>query len=260
MEDFLQEPPKTQNRAPAPHSHRRLFVLVLAIALLGQVISFMQLQLQQYHQNLLQDFKVLLTVSASVDNDTLTTLGESLSAKEDITAVRLFSPQDGLAALQAKNPRLTAALVALGREQMPAYFELQLTHPAINNIRPFVQNIAAEYPQLSVKYSPEQADMIFYSGVCLHTLQLAAVFVLVLFVIFMFLVEAYPSRGKVRTAADVLYAILAGALSLGVIALLVYPTGLLMPAIQHFTSVERQAVLLVFCALMGWTIGKWQKF
>ena len=188
MEDFLQEKPQPQKRALASQSHRRLFVLVLAIALLWQVMSFMQLQLQQYHQQLVQDFKVLLTVSVSADNEALTTWGESLSAKEDITTVRLFSPQDGLAALQAKNPRLTAALVALVREQMPAYFELQLTPAAINNIRPFVQNIAAEYPQLSVKYSPEQADMIFYSGVCLRTLQLAAVFSLVLFVIFMFLV------------------------------------------------------------------------
>lgn len=260
MEDFLQEKPTPKNRTLASRSHRRLFVLVLAIALLWQVMSFMQLQLQQYHQQLVQDFKVLLTVSVNADNETLTTWGESLSAKEDITTVRLFSPQDGLAALQAKNPRLTAALVALGREQMPTYFELQLTHAAINNIRPFVQNIALEYPQLSVKYSPEQADMIFYSGVCLRTLQLAAVFALVLFVIFMFLVEAYPVRGKSRTGADVWYALLAGGVSLGVLALLIYPTGLLVPAVQHFTSVERQAVLLVFCGLLGWTLGKWQKF
>ena len=259
MEDFFQEKPKPKNRT-AVRSHRRLFLLILAIALLWQMCGFIHTQLAQYHRNLAKDFKVMLIAPDSVDNAQLGVWGESLSAKTDIEIVRLFSPQDGLAALQQKNPRFAAALVTLGREPMPAYFELRLTDAAINNIQPFVQNIAAEYPQLSVKYAAEQAAMIFYSGLCLRVLQFTGVLALLCFVLFMFLVEAYPSRAKSHSLADVLYGLLGGVCSLAAGALLIYPSGLLMPALQQFTSVERQLILLVFCGLMGWTLGKWQKF
>lgn len=261
MEDFLQDKPKkAKGSAVVFRAYRRLFTLVFAVAVLWQGVSFLQMQLSSYHRALAADFKVLLAVTLPADNAALAALGESLSAKEDVKSVKLFSPQDALEALKTKNPRLTQALVALGREQMPAYFELKLADRAINNIRPFTQNLAAEYPQLSVKYSAEQADLAFYTGLCLRTVNLAAVFALVLFFAFMFMVEAYPVRGKAHVAGGVVSALLAGALSFAFFALLTYPTGLLVEALRHFTSVERQLALLVFCGLFGWTLGKWQKF
>lgn len=261
MDDFLQEKPKkSKASAVVFRGYRRLFTLVFAVAVLWQAVSFLQMQLDNYHRALSDGFKLVLAVDGPQDNAALAALGESLSAKEDVLAVKLYSPQDGLEALKAKNARLTRALVALGREQMPAYFELKLSDRAINNIRPFAQNLAAEYPQLSLNYSPEQADMAFYSGLCLRTVNLAAAFALALFFAFMFMVEAYPVRGKAHVAGGVVSAVLAGVLSFGFFALLTYPTGFLVEAIRHFTTVERQLSLLVFCALFGWTLGKWQKF
>ena len=261
MDDFLQEKPK-KNKGSAVlfRGYRRLFALVFAVAVLLQCVSFLQMQLSRYHHDLADGFKVVLAVTQPTDNAALAELGDSLSAKEDVLAVKLFSPQDALAALKAKNERLTQALVALDYEQMPAYFELKLSNRAINNIRPFAQNLQAEYPQLSLKYSAEQARLAFYSGLCLRVVNLASVFALVLFFIFMFMVEAYPVRGKARVAGGVWSALLAGVLSLVFFMLLTYPTGFLMPALQHFTSVERQLGIWVFCGLLGWTLGKWQKF
>lgn len=261
MDDFLQDKPKkAKGSGVVFRGYRRLFALVFAVAVLWQCVSFLQMQLSSYHRALAQDFKVVLAVAQPMDNPALAALGESLSAKEDVNSVKLFSPQDALEALRAQNERLTQALVALGRERMPAYFELKLADRAINNIRPFAQNLAAEYPQLSVKYSPEQADLVFYSGLCLRTINVAAVLALVLFFAFMFMVEAYPVRGKAHVGGGVASAVLAAVLSFAFFALLTYPTGFLVEAMQHFTSVERQLGLLVFCGLFGWTLGKWQKF
>lgn len=261
MEDFLQDKPKkTKGSSVVFHGYRRLFALVFAVAVLWQTVGFVQMQLGKYHRDLVRDFKVVLAVSAPQNNADLAALGDSLSAKEDVTAVKLFSPQDGLAALKARNPRLTQALVALGREQMPAYFELKLTNRAINNIRPFAQNLAAEYPQLSVKYAAAQADMAFYCGLCLRAVNMACVLALVCFFAFMFMVEAFPVRGKAHVGGGVVSAVAAGLLSLGFFILITYPTGFLVPALHHFTSVERQLGLLVFCGLFGWTLSKWQKF
>ena len=261
MDDFLQDKPKkNKGSAVVFRGYRRLFALVFAVAVLWQCVSFLQMQLSKYHHALADDFKLVLAVTQNTDNAALTELGDSLSNKEDVLSVKLFSPQDALAALKAKNERLTQAVVALGYEQMPAYFELKLSSRAINNIRPFAQNLQSEYPQLLLKYSPQQAQLAFYSGLCLRTLNLAAVLALVLFFAFMFMVEAYPVRGKAHVGGGVLSALLAGVLSLGLFMLLAYPAGLLVPALQHFTSVERQLGILVFCGLFGWTLSKWQKF
>lgn len=261
MEDFLQEKPKRKKTSAVVfRGYRRLFVLVFAVAILWQAVSLLQKQLTQYHTQLVHSFKVILTVIQPQKNDVLTALGESLNGKEDILNVKLFSPQDAVAALKQKNPRLAESMVLLGHEQMPAYFELTLSNRAINNVRSFAQNLSAEYPQLSVKYSQAQADMAFYSGLCLRILNIACALALVLFFVFMFMVEAYPLRGKTHVTGAVISAVGAGVLSLAVFVLLAYPTGLLMPALEHFTSVERQMALCVFCGLFGWTLGKWQKF
>jgi len=258
MDDFLQDTP---NKQPTIRKGLRyVFVLVFAIALLWQVVSFLQMQLNQYHQALVKDFRVILTVVEPLDNEVLNALGESLNMKEDISSVKLFSPADGLAVLQARNPRLAQAMVALGREQMPAYFELRLQHRALSNIRLFTKNLSAEYSQLSVKYSAEQADMIFYSGLCLRVVNITAVSVLVLFLIFMFLVEAYPAKQGDHCSSAVWVALLAGGISVGIFVAVVYPTGVLMETLSQFTTVSRQLILLVFCGLLGWTLGKWQKF
>ena len=261
MEDFLENKPKKKVITKVLfHGYRRLFVLVFAVALLWQGVSLLQDKLHGYHQALTQDFKVLLAVTANADNDALRVMGESLSAKEDIVSVKLFSPADGLVALQARNARLANALVTLGREPMPAYFEIKLTDRAINNMTSFAQNLAAEYPQLSVKYSAAQAQMAFVSGMLLRTVNMILVLALVLFMAFMFLVEAYPVRGKVHAKGGVISALLAWALSLGLLVLVLYPSGLLAEGLTPFTSVERQAGIAVFCALWGWTLSKWQKF
>lgn len=258
MKTFLDK--TSTQKSTVSFGNRRLFVLIFSLALLWQVVGFIQIQLTQYHRGLVKDFKVIAVVSGVQDNAALNTLGESLNSKTDVHTVKLFSPQDGLAALRSQNPRLVQALVSLGREQMPAYFELRLHARALNNIGSFTQNLAAEYPQLSIKYSQELAKMAFYSGLCLRVINIVALSALMLLLIFMFTVEAYPSRGVSHGIGAVWVALLAGGLSFVVLAALVYPTGLLMPALSHFTTAYHQVGLLIGCGLLGWTLGKWKKF
>ena len=261
MTNFLEDSTtKKQEKTSAACGYRRLFVLVLAIALLGQMISFIHMQLRTYHYSLLKDFKVVLVVTGQQSNEELTAIGERINSQEEVAEVKLFSPQDGLKMLQAKNARLAQALVSLGRESMPAYFEVRLTNSTLHAVRPFVQRLEVEYPQLSVKYSPEQADMAFYTGLCLRIFNILLAFVLVIFLTFMFMVEAYPISGGKNSFKGAWMGVLAALMALALTVVVLYPTGLLSETLQYFTSWERQAGLAVFCGLLGWTLGKWQKF
>lgn len=261
MEDFLQEKPvHKQAAAPIFYGYRRVFVLVFALALLWQAVSFLQLQLSNYHHALADDFKILLSVNSPLDNKTLAAIGESINARAEVASVKLFSPEDGLMALQQRNPRLANEMVVLGREQMPAYFEIKVVPSALHSVQMLTRQLAAQYPQLMARYVQQQADMAFYTGLCLRSVNVIAILSLAGFLVFMFLIEAYPVRGKSHIPGTVLSALLACAASLAILLILLYPARYLTEQISHFTSLGRQAVLFVFCGLLGWTLGKWQKF
>ncbi|WP_428070967.1 hypothetical protein [Candidatus Avelusimicrobium alvi] len=262
MDDFLEE---KKQPAQAPRHvfrlHRRLFLLVFAVAVLLQSLVFVDMRLRDYYKELDGSFKLILTVSGQADNAALEQMGESLNQKEDITAVRLFSPQDALEAVKRQNPQLTEALLLMGKNKMPAYFDLKLNYKAINNIRPFVDNLATEYPALTPHYNAQHAALLFYTGLCSKLLNLAVIFALLLFLAFMFLVEAYPGgRGRAHYAGGAVSGVLAGLASCVFFAVLVYPTGFLAEAAAQFTTPGRQLLMLAFCGLFGWTLSKWQKF
>ena len=262
MDSFLEnEAKKKKPSKQVFRLHRRLFLLVCAVAILAQTVLFISHRVNHYYQKLHDSFKVILTVDTAADNEQLRQWGESLNQKEDVSSVRLFSPQDGLEAVRRQNPQLTEALLLMGKTQMPAYFELKLNSKAINNIRPFMDNLSVEYPSLSPRYHEEHAQMLFYTGLCAKSLNIAIVFVLLLFLIFMFLVEAYPAASSQGHAwGGAVSGLLAGAGACAFFAVLVYPTGLLQETTALFATPEKQGLFLVFCGLLGWTLSKWQKF
>ncbi len=263
MEEFFEEKPskKTNQVKHVFRLHRRLFLLVLAVAVLGQCVLFCNTRLNRYYKELESSFKIIFTVNGKASNDALNQIGESLNQKTDVTSVRLFSPQDGLESVRKQNPQLAESLLLMGKDKMPAYFEVKLNFRALNNIRPFVDNLSSEYPLLSARYNVEHADMIFYVGLCAKLLRMAFSFSVLVFLAFMFLVEAYPSRERrSHYVGGAVSGLVAALCASAFFAALVYPTGLLGEAFAAFTSPIAQVLLFAFCGLFGWTLSKWQKF
>ena len=164
MEEFLEEPKTVKVPKHLFHLHRRLFLLVFAVAVLLQTAVFVNMRLDTYYQALNRSFKMILTVNGTPDNAKLAETGDSLNQKEDITDVKLFSPQDALAEVRRQNPQLADAMLLMGKNKMPAYYELRLSYKAINNIRPFADNLSAEYPFLTPHYNLQHAQLLFYVG------------------------------------------------------------------------------------------------
>jgi len=243
------------------HLHRRLFLLVFAIMVLWQSALFVDMRLQDYYQALRESFKVILTVPGKTDNEQLAQMGETLNQKEDILSVQLFSPEDGLETVRKQNPQLANSLLLMGKHKMPAYFELRLSEQAINNIRPFIDNVASEYDNITAHYNAQHAQLIFYTGVCAKLLRLSFLIAGILFLAFMFLVEAYPSvQPRSHSLGGAVCGILAAVGACILLAVLIYPTGLLNEHVAQITTWGRQVLLVVFSGLLGWTLSKWQKF
>ena len=88
------------------HLHRRLFLLVLAVAILWQALLLIDTRLNQYYEALESSFKIILTIDGKTDNAVLAQIGETLNQKKDIAAVKLYSSQDGLEVVRKQNPQL----------------------------------------------------------------------------------------------------------------------------------------------------------
>lgn len=241
--------------------HGKLFLLVFAIALLWQSLIFVDMRLTDYARSLQDTFKMVLTVNEPENNEKLAQIGESLNQKKDIVAVKLYSPQDALLTVQKQNPQLAQSVLLMGKNKMPAYFEIKLTPQGISNAEPLAANLAVEYPQLTPYYNRAHASFAFYASLCAKILRMMLLISALLFLLFMFLVEAVQAeRSAAYAFGGIISGILAGLLAAGVLALLIYPTGILAPAVVNFTTWGRQFLLIVFCGLLGWTFSKWQKF
>ena len=241
------------------HLYRKLFLLVFSIALLAQALLFVDKGLADYYNTLAESFKLILTVDTPAQPEVLDQWGQSLNQKRDITSVRLLSSEDALTVVRHKNPQLVESLLLMGKNQMPAYFEVTLSVAAVNNIRPFVDNLNAEYEDLTPHYNQQHAQMLFYVGFISKLVRILAGLALLGIIAFMFLVEASPYY-QGHAWGGIISGLLAGILSVAVLAVLIYPMGPLADVFAYFTTWHRQVLLLVLCALLGWTFSKWQKF
>ena len=241
------------------HLYRKLFLLVFCVALLAQGWLVVEKGLSTYYHQLAQDFKVILTVDGPAEPAQLEEWGKTLNQKEDITSVRLLSPEDALTVVRHKNPQLVESLLQLGKNKMPAYFELTFTEGAIANIEPLVHNLDSEYEILTAHYDIFHAQLMFRVGLYAKLLRVFGALALLGFLTFMFLVEAAPYTEQ-RAFSGLFSGLLAGVLSGGLLVAVLYPVGLLTDMLPYFTTWPRQILLVVFCGLLGWTLSKWQRF
>lgn len=261
MDELFEEtqPKKKKHTRQVAHLYRKLFLLVFSMALMAQALLFVDKGLSDYYNTLKDSFKVILTVDTPAESTVLEQWGQTLNQKQDITSVRLLSPEDALAVVRHKNPQLVDSLLLMGKNQMPAYFEITLSVPAVNNIRPFVDNLNAEYEDLTPHYNEQHAQMLFYVGFAAKLVRVLGGIALLGLLAFMFLVEAFPYE-QGHALGGLISGILAGVLSAGVLMVLIYPVGPLTDVLAYFTTWHRQVLLLVCSGLLGWTFSKWQKF
>ena len=112
MDELFEEtqPKKKKHTKQVGHLYRKLFLLVFSIALMAQALLFVDKGLGDYYNTLKDSFKVILTVDTPAQAAVLEQWGQTLNQKQDITSVRLLSPEDALAVVRHKNPQLVESL------------------------------------------------------------------------------------------------------------------------------------------------------
>lgn len=250
---------------PVPHSnqiahlHRRLCLLVFALALLLQGLLSVEKSVGDYYQWLAQSFKIILTVEVPANQEQLTSWQAELAQQPEVDQVRVFSADEALAVVRHQNPQLVDSLLALGKNQMPPYFELVPKEQSFYNVGAWTDTLAAKYENLSLHYSHQQATLLFYTGLAAKLLRGLGILVLISFLAFMFLVEAAPYPQE-HALSGFVAGLVAGLVAAGLLAAVLYPMGVLVDFWNYATSWHRQVLVLVFSGLMGWTLSKWQKF
>lgn len=241
------------------HLHRKLFLLVFAVALLAQGMLLIEKGLNGYYRQLASSFKVILTVEGPAQPAELEEWGQTLNQKEDITSVRLLSPEDALTVVRHKNPQLVESLLQLGKNKMPTYFEVTFTDASMANIEALVDNLDSEYEALTPHYDAVHARMLFRVGLYAKFIRGLVALSVLGFLAFMFLIEAAPYTQQ-QALSGLISGLIAGVLSGVLVAAVMYPAGILDDLFAYFTTWPRQGLLVVFCGLLGWVLSKWQRF
>lgn len=251
-----------QEKRPAKQMgrlHRKIFLLVFAVMLLAQGLCGIDKALADYHDRLGQSFKLILTLDAPASAEQLEQWSQDLLAYKEVQQVQFFSPEEALTVVRHKNPQLVDSLLLLGKNKMPAYFELHLSPAVVGNVAAWADQLQQQYEAFTVHYNPQQARLLFYTGTYTLLIRVLALLSLVVFMAFMFLVEAAPYAHD-HAVGGMISGVLAAALAAGVMWMMLYPSGLLEPPLAAFTTWPRQLMLAAFGGLLGWTLSKWKKF
>ncbi|MBR4592761.1 MAG: permease-like cell division protein FtsX [Elusimicrobiaceae bacterium] len=262
-EDFFSDA-QTRQASSCKHVfrlHRRLFLLVFAVAVLWQSLLLIDMRLGQYYRELNDSFKVILTLPDNTAPEKLSHLQEFLKNQAEVATVKFVSPSEALNEVRRQNPQLVESLLFMGQNQMPAYFELRLEPSATGHLEELAVGWSTYQAGLTPHYNADHARLLFVTGLTVKLLRVSMSLAGLLFLVFMFLVEAYPTgRGASHLTSALWSGLLAGVCAGLFLAGLIYPTGFLNDVIHTFTTLQRQILLLVFCGLFGWTLSKWQKF
>ena len=239
--------------------YRKIFLLIFAAAVLVQGVLLADNYAGRYYDTLKNSFKVLLPLQEELSESALKDLAAQLRRQEGIAAVEEFSSRDALGMVRRQNPQLADTLLLLGTHKMPAYLEVRLSDSALANITTFTESLAVQYPQVQVRFNQEHARLTANTSMFRNVFTLLQAVALFALLLFMFLVEASPVRAG-NAWAGVCSGLLAGVGACALMALLLYPTGLLPDIWRTLVSYKQQVVVLVFSGLLGWTFSKWQRF
>ncbi len=260
MENIFEEKEKPTPRSnQVGHLHRKLFLLVFAVALLAQGLLGVEKGLGDYYRWVANSFKMVVTIETLPSQEQAEQWQEQLAALPGVEHVRFFSPQEALAVVRHQNPQLVDSLLLLGKNQMPAYFELTFHEHAFYNVQALADTLPTRIENAVVYYNASQARLLFYLALAVKLLRGLGILVLLSFLAFMFLVEAAPYP-QPYACSGLLAGLLASLLAAGLLAGILYPLGVLADFMAYATSWHRQVGVLVFSGLLGWTLSKWQKF
>ena len=187
-EDFFSDA-QTRQAASCKHVfrlHRRLFLLVFAVAVLWQSLLLIDMRLEQYYRELNDSFKVILTLPDNTAPEKLSHLQEFLKNQAEVATVKFVSPSEALNEVRRQNPQLVESLLFMGQNQMPAYFELRLTPTALRNVASLAANLTAEYKGLTPHYNADHARLLFVTGLTVKLLRVSMLLAGLLFLVFMF--------------------------------------------------------------------------
>ncbi len=259
-EDF-EKSLETEVRSPAFKGTSRVFFIALAIAVLMQALSIVQMQVKGAENILSADFKILVTVDGKVNSSLINEMGSALSSANGVTALKFISSQDAFELLKGAKPQIAEKFVFLNKNPMPEYFEIKLNAESLANIDGWLkENITGPYPQASVHYKAEAAKLIAYMAALGYFLNFLSVIVVVLLVAFIFFVEAYCVKGDCPRSGGIVVSVIAYGLSLLIIYATSAPLVVLGGKYWLFTTPLRQGIMFVTVSLLGWTMAKWKRF
>lgn len=239
------------------NGHRRVFLILLAIALLAQIYLFAR-QSATYALNTVQkDFKIVLSYNAPEEKQK--SLQDVLKNLNGVVSYKKLSSQD-IFDIFSKGVKGQSDYV-LNPAFMPALYEVEVNEQILLDTENWIKNNLYNFDSdLEVYYKVEQNRLALSLKAFIKYIDILALFIVLALISFGFFVEAYYTQ--IFTSKERLCGILCG-LAVGLITLVINKLLLTYLALSlpfTYGNYKEQIILIISLMALGGTISKWKRF
>ncbi|MBR4507921.1 MAG: hypothetical protein IKP23_00375 [Elusimicrobiaceae bacterium] len=239
------------------NGHRRVFLILFAIALLGQIYLFAR-QNATFALNAVQkDFKIVLSYNAPEEKQK--SLQEVLKHLNGVVNYKQLSSQD-IFDIFSKGAKGQSDYV-LNPAFMPALYEVEVNEQVLLDTENWLKNNIYNFDSaLEVYYKTQQNKLALSLRAFIKYIDILALLIILALISFGFFVEAYYTQ--IFTAKERLCGILCG-LAVGLITLLVSKLLLTYLSLSlPFTTNDHkeQIIFIILVMVLGGTMSKWKRF
>ncbi len=239
------------------NSQRRVFLILLALALLAQIYIFARQNIVYALNTVQKDFKIVLSYNASEEKQK--SLQDTLKNLNGVSNYKELSSQD-IFDIFSKGAKGQSDYV-LNPAFMPALYEVEVSEQVLLDTENWLKNNLYNFDQdLEVYYKTEQNKLALSLKAFIKYIDILAVFIILSLISFGFFVEAYYTQ--IFTTKERLCGILCGFI-VGLISLLISKlliTSLALSLPFAYNSYKEQIILIVLVMVLGGTMSKWKRF
>jgi hypothetical protein len=246
---------------PRGKGYRVAFLLAFSVALLAEMLLFMNAQMREVAAILKEDFRVIV-VRDERARETPEAVEALLRAVPGTDRVFFVSRKERLARLKAEEPDLVASVLTPGTNPMPDTWEVLVKEETLGDMGAWAA-LAWRVPGVAdVKYKPLEAYAVMHALFYGHLTRLALA---ISFLALMIMAAAVLSRRPASSLASSLPQargwLLAGAAGAGAAVLAayaaVYPVKYLSP-VWIWPNPLWQAGVAACGAVLGWVLCEWK--
>jgi cell division protein FtsX len=239
-------------------------LLVFAVALIAEMLIFINAQSGKLAEKLSDDFSLLLIAENGYSQSAMENLRIDIENVPGVEKAVFTGKKQLLERLKQEDPQLVDSVLSTGGNPLPDTWEVKVRTDYLLNLEDIAASLLVFDGVADVQYKKQEAwavrHLLFYKHLTAVALSIAGV----VFIVFVIIVLAHENSVTAAfsafTTGDlpfVLSGIVAGAAALMATVVFLYPVKA-ESLFWSWTSPAAQTLFIICCAFVSWALRRWK--